>query len=171
MLAPPVSTSFERLAAYQRRATLPVAIATVCVVPALLLETSPDPAWIVAAQILNWASWLVLAAHVAVMLAIGGLAGLRLAWLDAILVVVSIPVASTSLGAARLLRLVRVLRLGVALSATVRHARAILQHRQFHSWRWSRWSRSASVASASTRSRAARTRTSSRSATACGGRS
>ena len=117
---------------YQRRAALPVAIATVCVVPALLLENSADASWVAAAQVLNWASWVVLAGHVGVMLAIGGLAGLRLAWLDAILVVVSIPVASSSLGAARLLRLLRVLRLGVALSATIRHARAILQHRQFH---------------------------------------
>ena len=127
-----MSTSSERLAAYQRRATLPVAIATVCVVPALLLETSSDPARLVAALILNWASWLVVFAHVVVMLAIGGLRGLRLAWLDVVLVVVSVPVASSSLGAARLLRLVRVMRLGVALSATMRHARAILQHQQFH---------------------------------------
>jgi voltage-gated potassium channel len=127
-----VAEPSARLIAYQRRATLPVAIATVCVVPALLLEASTDPAWRQAAQVLNWASWIVLAGHVAVMLALGGLTGLRLAWLDALLVVVSIPVAPSSFGAARLLRLVRVLRLGVALSATVHHARAILQHRQFH---------------------------------------
>jgi voltage-gated potassium channel len=127
-----VAEPSARLTAYQRRATIPVAIATVCVVPALLLEASSDPAWLQAAQVLNWASWIVLAGHVVVMLALGGLTGLRLAWLDALLVVVSIPVAPSSFGAARLLRLVRVLRLGVALSATVHHARAILQHRQFH---------------------------------------
>jgi voltage-gated potassium channel len=127
-----VTEPSARLTAYQRRATIPVAIATVCVVPALLLESSSDPAWLAVAQVLNWGSWLVLAGHVATMLTIGGAAGLRLAWLDAILVAVSVPVAPASLGAARLLRLVRVLRLGVALSATMRHARAILQHRQFH---------------------------------------
>src|SRR5688572_32490407 len=132
MLGAVVTEPSTRLSAYQRRATIPVAIATVCVVPALLLETSSDPSWLLAAQVLNWASWIVLAGHVVVMLALGGLIGLRLAWLDAILVVVSIPVASSSLGAARLLRLLRVLRLGVALSATIRHARATLQHRQFH---------------------------------------
>ena len=122
-----------RLAAYQRRATIPVAIATMCAVPALLLEGQTHPAWEQAADILNWASWLVLAAHVVAMLTLGGLVqGLRLAWLDVILVVVSAPMAPSSFGAARLLRLVRVLRLGVALSAAMRHARAVLQHRQFH---------------------------------------
>ena len=127
-----MADSSARLIAYQRRATIPVVIATLCVVPVLIFERSSNSAWANAAQILNWASWLVLAAHVAVTFAIGGVAGLRLAWLDALLVVVSVPVAPSAFGAARLLRLVRVLRLGVALSSTMRHAKAILQHRQFH---------------------------------------
>jgi voltage-gated potassium channel len=127
-----VADSSARLIAYQRRATIPVFIATLCVVPVLIFEGSSNSTWATAAQILNWASWLVLAAHVGVTFAIGGIGGLRLAWLDVLLVIVSVPIAPSSFGAARLLRLVRVLRLGVALSAAMRHARAILQHRQFH---------------------------------------
>jgi voltage-gated potassium channel len=127
-----VADSSDRLITYQRRATIPVSIATLCVVPVLIFEGSSNSALAAAAQVLNWASWLVLAAHVGVVLAIGGVGGLRLAWLDVLLVVVSVPIAPSLLGATRLLRLVRVLRLGVALSATIRHARTILQHRQFH---------------------------------------
>jgi voltage-gated potassium channel len=128
-----VADASARLIAYQRVSTVPVTVATVAVIPALLLDGSSQPAWVRVAQGLNWGSWIVLAAHVLVTLTLAGLrAGLRLAWLDLILVAVSAPMAPAAFGATRLLRLIRVLRLGIALSAAVHHSRAILQHRQFH---------------------------------------
>ena len=93
-----MADSSARLIAYQRRATIPVFIATLCVVPVLIFEGSSNSAWATAARILNWVSWLVLAAHVGVTCAIGGVGGLRLAWLDALLVIVSVPIAPSSFG-------------------------------------------------------------------------
>jgi voltage-gated potassium channel len=122
------------LAAYQRRAAIPVALATFAVIPALIFEGSAHPVAALAGQVLNWLSWLVLAGHVA---ALFGLAGprraLRLAWLDLALVVVTAPVVPFAMdAAARLLRLVRVLRLGLVVSLAMRRARAILSHQQFY---------------------------------------
>ena len=122
-----------RLAAYQRRAAIPVAVATFAVIPALALEGSSQPVAAAAGQVLNWLSWLVLAAHVAALFALAGpRRALRLGWLDLALVVVTAPVVPFATDAARLLRLVRVLRLGIVVSLAMRRARAILHHQQFY---------------------------------------
>lgn len=122
-----------RLAAYEDRSTAPVAAATLLVIPALLLEGSVDPLWARIGLACNWISWVALAAHVVTLVAIGGVReGLRLGWLDLLLVLATIPLAPMGFGAARMIRLVRVLRMGFAIVVAVRHFRAVLQHRQFH---------------------------------------
>jgi voltage-gated potassium channel len=81
----------------------------------------------------NWLSWIVLAGHVLALFVLAGPSrALRLAWLDLALVLVTAPFVPLPLDAARLLRLARVFRLGVAVSLAMRRARAVLQHRQFH---------------------------------------
>jgi voltage-gated potassium channel len=121
------------LAAYQRRAALPVMLATFAVIPALIFEGASQPGAALAGQVLNWLSWLVLAGHVAILFRLAGPGGaLRLAWLDLALVVVTAPVVPFAMDAARLLRLVRVLRLGIVVSLAMRRARAILGHQQFY---------------------------------------
>lgn len=123
----------DRLGAYQRRAVIPVVAATFAVIPALVLENSSHESVQLVGHVVNWASWIVLAAHVVTLLVLAGaIRGLRLAWLDVALVIVTAPFLPLPLDAARLLRLARVFRLGVAVSLAMRRARAMLQHRQFH---------------------------------------
>jgi voltage-gated potassium channel len=126
-------TAPDRLAAYQRHATLPVVLATFAVIPALVLEGAGEPLAQQVGRALNWLSWIVLAGHVLALFALAGPSrALRLAWLDLALVLVTAPFVPLPLDAARLLRLARVFRLGVAVSLAMRRARAVLQHRQFH---------------------------------------
>jgi voltage-gated potassium channel Kch len=99
----------RHLAAYQRRAAIPVVIATFAVIPALVLEESSHVEAKFAGHVINWASWLVLAGHVGALLGIAGPArGLRIAWLDLALVVTTAPFIPIPLDAARLIRLARV---------------------------------------------------------------
>jgi voltage-gated potassium channel len=133
MLSPPVADASSRLAVYQRRAAIPVVLATFAVIPALVLEESSHVEARFAGHVLNWLSWFVLAGHVGSLLWLAGLGrGLRIAWLDLALVVTTAPFIPIPLDAARLIRLARVFRLGVAVSLAMRRARAVLQHRQFH---------------------------------------
>jgi hypothetical protein len=75
----------------------------------------------------NWLSWIVLAGHVLALFVLAGPSrALRLAWLDLALVLVTAPFVPLPLDAARLLRLARVFRLGVAVSLAMRRARAVL---------------------------------------------
>ena len=128
-----VDDASSRLSVYQRRAGIPVVLATFAVIPALVLEESSHAEARLAGHLLNWVSWLVLAGHAAALLALAGLPrGLRIAWLDLALVVTTAPFIPIPLDAARLIRLARVFRLGVAVSLAMRRARAVLQHRQFH---------------------------------------
>ncbi len=121
------------LAAYQRRAAVPVTVATILLVPALLLDGASLATWRQLGAILNWSTWLVLAAHVAVVLWLGGVrAGWRLVWFDAVLVLVTVPFAPPPWQTARMLRLLRVVRLGVTFAVALHHVRSVLQHRQFH---------------------------------------
>ena len=123
----------SRLDTYEERSTAPIAAATLLVIPALLLEGSTDPVWAGIGLACNWISWVALAGHVVTLLAIGGLReGFRRGWLDLLLVLATIPLAPLPFGAARMIRLVRVLRMGFAIVVAVRHFRAVLQHRQFH---------------------------------------
>lgn len=133
--SPPTRPTVDapRLDSYLRRSSTPVTLATLLVVPAMLLEAVPHPAWAGLALFLNWATWLVLAAHVTLLLLLGGLRqGLRAGWLDLILVIVTVPVAPASHHGARLLRLARVFRAGIALTAVVHRSRALLRHQHFH---------------------------------------
>jgi voltage-gated potassium channel Kch len=124
------SPALER---YLRDAARPVAVATLLVVPALLLEATESPLWQRLGSLLNWATWLVLLTHVAVVLWLGGFrAGLRLAGFDIALVLLTVPIAPSTWQSFRVLRLLRVLRLGVAVLVAAHHVRAVLQHRQFH---------------------------------------
>ena len=128
-----MTTASTALDSYSRRAARPVTLATLLVVPALLLETASSPSWQQVGGVLNWVTWLILAAHVAVLIALGGFrVGLSLAWFDVALVLLTIPVAPSTWQSFRVLRILRIVRLGVVLLVAGHHVRAVLQHRQFH---------------------------------------
>jgi voltage-gated potassium channel len=129
----PVNAPASRLATYQRRTSVPVTMATVLIVPALLLEGAASPFWRDLGWAVNWTTWLVLAVHVIVVFSLGGWrVGVHTAGFDAALVLLTIPIAPTTWQTFRVLRLVRVVRLGIAVIVAMHHVRAVFQHRQFH---------------------------------------
>jgi voltage-gated potassium channel len=110
----------QRAELWQRRFEWPVAIAALTVIPILVIEDSDaGGAWPAIASVLNWCSWGVFLAEIVVMLCV---VSNRRAWLlhhplDVAIVVLTPPFVP--LLGARLLRLLRVLRLlmgGVMLS-------------------------------------------------------
>lgn len=110
----------ERAELWQRRFEWPIAIAALAVIPILIIEDSDaGGAWPTIASVLNWCSWGVFLAEIVVMLSV---VSDRRAWLlhhplDVAIVVLTPPFIP--LLGARLLRLLRVLRLlmgGVMLS-------------------------------------------------------
>lgn len=110
----------EREQIWQQRFEWPIIVAALAVIPVMVIEDSgAEGVWPGVAAFLNWGSWAVFLAEVAVMLAV---VSDRKAWLmrhplDMVIVVLTPPFLPF-LGA-RLLRLLRVLRLvlgGVRLS-------------------------------------------------------
>lgn len=102
-----------RSEAIAARFEVPVFVAALAVIPALVLEQGTDDGTLrLVAAALNWASWLVFAAEIGVMLAV---TPNRRAWarahaLDIVITVVTFPVALSALQALRAVRLVRLLR-------------------------------------------------------------
>jgi len=97
-----------------RRFEKPVLLATVLVIPALIVETSADASELrAAATMLNWLIWLVFVAELAAMLAV---APSRREWVRSnpllvLIVLVTAPILPASLQAARVFRLARLVRL------------------------------------------------------------
>lgn len=101
----------ERIA---RRFEKPVLLATVLLIPTIIVEASqPSPEVNSAALVMNWLIWLVLAAEMAALLAV---APSRRRWLrqnplTVVIVVLTVPLWPASMQAARLFRLARLVRL------------------------------------------------------------
>ena len=105
----------ERVA---RRFEKPVLVATVLLIPTIIVEASqPSPALKSAALVMNWLIWLVLAAEMVALLAV---APSRRRWLrqnplTVVIVFVTVPFLPASLQAARFFRLARLVRLVLVL--------------------------------------------------------
>jgi voltage-gated potassium channel len=104
----------SQLVAMARRFEKPVLIATVLVIPALIVEASAEADELrAAATMLNWLIWLVFVAELAAMLAV---APSRRQWVRSnpllvLIVLVTVPFLPASLQAARVFRLARLVRL------------------------------------------------------------
>ncbi len=77
-----MADSSARLIAYQRRATIPVFIATLCVVPVLIFEGSSNSAWATAARIRYPASYGALASMSGVVSSVCGPFSVQTAYVD-----------------------------------------------------------------------------------------
>ena len=104
----------DQLAIWERRFELPVLIASLLVVPVIVLEQSHvgEP-WRTIAEVTNWATWFVFLAEVCVLSSIAPSARewLRSHPLDVAITILTPPLLPVSLQAARALRLFRLLRL------------------------------------------------------------
>lgn len=107
-----------RIEVMARRFEKPVLIATVLVIPAILVEASAaSPELRSAAVMMNWLIWLVFVAEIVALLAV---APDRRRWvrsnpLTVAVVLVTVPFLPASLQAARLIRLARLVRLVLVL--------------------------------------------------------
>lgn len=98
----------------QRRFRVPIIIATLLVIPVLILQgfEVPEP-WETVGYVLDWILWLTFAAEVVAMLAVSDD---RRGWarahvLDILIVVLTPPVGQTALHSLRVLRLLQLVRL------------------------------------------------------------
>ena len=107
-----------RLMAMARRFEKPVLVATVLVIPALIVEATAEADELrSAATMLNWLIWLVFVAELASMIAV---APSRSRWMRSnpllvLIVVVTAPFLPPSLQAARVFRLARLVRLALVV--------------------------------------------------------
>jgi voltage-gated potassium channel len=107
--------------------------ATLAMIPVLIIEAdATSEGWKTVAQVANWMIWAVFAVEIAVVLIVAPRkrAALRAHWLDAAIVVVTIPAYGRLLSSLRLVRLVRLLRL---LRASVIVSRALQAERRLTS--------------------------------------
>jgi voltage-gated potassium channel len=110
-----------------------VLAATLAMIPVLIIQAdAKSEAWKTFAQVANWAIWAVFAAEMAfiVIVAPRKRAALRAHWLDAGIVVVTVPAYGRFLSSLRLVRLVRLLRL---VRAAVIVSRALQAERRLTS--------------------------------------
>ncbi len=112
-----------------------VLVATLAMIPVLIIERdASSPGWLTFAQVgvVNWVIWAVFAAEFSFVLVVAQRkrAALRAHWLDAALVLVSIPFYGQVLSSLRLVRLVRLMRLA---RAAVIIARALQAERRLSS--------------------------------------
>jgi voltage-gated potassium channel len=105
--------------------------ATLAMIPVLIIERDANShGWRTFAQVANWMIWGVFAAEIAFVLVVAERkrAALRAHWLDAAIVVVTIPFYGRLLSSLRLVRLVRLLRLlraGVVISRALQAERRL----------------------------------------------
>jgi voltage-gated potassium channel len=87
--------------------------ATLALIPVLVIEWNATGAWKTGAFAANWAIWVIFAVDFAWVMAVAPRkrAALRAHWVDAAVVVVTIPLFTAFLQSLRLVRLVRLLRL------------------------------------------------------------
>jgi voltage-gated potassium channel len=95
-----------------------VLIATLALIPVLILESDATSAgWRRVAEVANWIIWAVFAIELAIVLVVARRkkAALRAHWLDAAIVVLTIPLLSKALAWLRLARFIRLARFGVII--------------------------------------------------------
>src|SRR5262249_17334437 len=110
-----------------------VLVATLALIPVLIIDADvTSEGWRTFATVANWVIWGIFAAELAFILVVARRkwAALRAHWLDAALVVVSVPVYPRFLQSLRLVRLVRLLRL---MRAGIIVARALQAERRLAS--------------------------------------
>jgi voltage-gated potassium channel len=106
-----------------------VLVATLALIPVLIIEYDVSSGgWLTLAEVANWVIWAIFAAELAFILYVAPRkkAALRAHWLDAAIVVVSVPIYGkllSSLRSVRLFRLLRVLRAGVVISRALQAER------------------------------------------------
>lgn len=107
-----------------------VLVATLAMIPVLILESDANGPWHEGAVVANWLIWVVFAVEFAVIV-IGAprrKAALRAHWLDELIVVFTIPIFGqflSSLRFLRLARLLRFLRLGAVVARAARAERSL----------------------------------------------
>ena len=108
--------------------------ATLVMIPVLIVQRDAhSTGWQTAANAANWLIWAVFAAEMTFVLAVAErkLAALRAHWLDATLVVVSLPSYGQRLSSLRLLRLARLLRVVVVLGRALQAERRLTSRSVF----------------------------------------
>jgi voltage-gated potassium channel len=95
-----------------------VLVATLALIPVLILEADATSAgWQRVAEVANWIIWAVFAIELATVLVVAKRkpAALRAHWLDAAIVLLTIPLLSQALAWLRLARFIRLARFGVII--------------------------------------------------------
>jgi voltage-gated potassium channel len=113
-----------------------VLVATLAMIPIIILESDATGKWHTIAVVSNWLVWAVFAVEFAVIL-IGAprkKAAVRAHWLDASIVVLTVPVFGVFLSSLRFVRLARLLRLarvGAVLTRALRAERTLSSEATF----------------------------------------
>ena len=109
-----------------------ILVATLALIPVLILEHDASGGWLTAAEIANWIIWAVFAAELAFILVVAPRKGAALCahWLDVAIVFVTVPLYGEALSSLRSIRLFRLLRL---LRASAVVARALQAERRLTS--------------------------------------
>jgi voltage-gated potassium channel len=108
-----------RASEIRKRFEVPILIAALLVVPVIVIEEQATSSGLLgAAQVLNWLIWAAFVAEfVSVLVAAENRLGyVRLAWLDLAIILFSFPLLPAAFASSRLLRLVRLLRIGTVLT-------------------------------------------------------
>ena len=106
-----------------------ILVATLGLIPVLIIEYDVSSGgWLTFAEVANWLIWAIFAAEFVFVLYVAPRkkAAFRAHWLDAAIVVVSVPIYGkllSSLRSVRLFRLLRVLRAGVVISRALQAER------------------------------------------------
>jgi voltage-gated potassium channel len=105
--------------------------ATLALIPVLIVQRDvSDGVWLTVAEVANWVIWAIFAAELVFILVVAPRkrAALRAHWLDAAIVVVTIPFYGRLLSSLRMVRLFRLLRLvraGVVISRALQAERRL----------------------------------------------
>lgn len=107
-----------------------VLVATLALIPVLILEADASGGWADAAVVANWLIWAVFAIELVAVLVVATRKGaaLHAHWLDAAIVVVTVPLFGQFLSSLRLIRLARLLRLlrvGVIIGRAIQAERRL----------------------------------------------
>jgi voltage-gated potassium channel len=104
-----------------------VLAATLLLIPVLILEADADGGWLTFAYVANWLIWGVFAIELALILWVAQRrrAALRAHWLDVAIVVLTVPIVSSTLGWGRLARFIRLFRFGTIIGRALQAEKRI----------------------------------------------
>jgi voltage-gated potassium channel len=103
-------------------------VATLALIPVLMIETdSKSAGWQRFAEVANWLIWAVFAVELAAILTVATRkrAALRAHWLDAAIVVLTVPLVTKALSWFRLARFIRLIRLGALTTRVLQSERRV----------------------------------------------